>query len=272
MALKLMYITNDPLVAVVAEKSGVDRIWIDLEYMGKEERQHGLNSVKSNHKISDIILLRPYIKNSDLMVRVNPLHDNSKEEIDAVINAGADLVMLPMFHTADDARRFVDLIGGRAKVMLLTETAEAIENLEEIVNVNGIDEIHIGLNDLYLAYRMKFMFELLVDGTVERACNIVREAGIPYGFGGIARLGKGALPAEYVIAEHYRLRSSMAILSRCFCNVNTDCIDNDIEELFITEMKKIREYEAYLQNQDDSFLNMNRLKVKDIVEMIIKGD
>ena len=39
MALKLMYITNDETIAKIAEKHGVDRIWIDLETLGKEERQ-----------------------------------------------------------------------------------------------------------------------------------------------------------------------------------------------------------------------------------------
>ena len=37
--LTLMYITNNPDVALIAQKYGVDRIWIDLEYKGKEERQ-----------------------------------------------------------------------------------------------------------------------------------------------------------------------------------------------------------------------------------------
>ena len=53
MALNLFYITNRPDVALIAEKYGVDRIWIDLETLGKAERQPG-NTVKSNHKISDI--------------------------------------------------------------------------------------------------------------------------------------------------------------------------------------------------------------------------
>lgn len=53
MALTLMYITNDPAVALIAEKNGVDRIWVDLETLGKEQRQKGLNSVKSHHTIED---------------------------------------------------------------------------------------------------------------------------------------------------------------------------------------------------------------------------
>ena len=54
MALKLMYITNNADVALIAEKYGVDRIWVDLESLGKEERQKGMNSVKSKHTIDDI--------------------------------------------------------------------------------------------------------------------------------------------------------------------------------------------------------------------------
>ena len=48
------FITNRPDVALVAEKYGVDHIWVDLEVRGKEQRQHNLNTVKSHHSISDI--------------------------------------------------------------------------------------------------------------------------------------------------------------------------------------------------------------------------
>ena len=33
--LKLMYITNDPAVAKIAADAGVDRIFIDMEVLGK---------------------------------------------------------------------------------------------------------------------------------------------------------------------------------------------------------------------------------------------
>ena len=37
--LEFMYITNNPLVAKTADELGVKRVWIDLETLGKEERQ-----------------------------------------------------------------------------------------------------------------------------------------------------------------------------------------------------------------------------------------
>ena len=43
MALKLMYITNNPDVARIAEEAGVDRIFVDMEYIGKSDRQGGMD-------------------------------------------------------------------------------------------------------------------------------------------------------------------------------------------------------------------------------------
>ena len=37
MAIKLMYIANEPQIAHIAEKNGVDRIFVDLEVRGKAD-------------------------------------------------------------------------------------------------------------------------------------------------------------------------------------------------------------------------------------------
>ena len=96
MTLKFMYITNDVNVALIAEKYGVDRIWIDLETLGKEERQKNMDSVKSNHSIEDIKKIAPLLTKSEMLVRINPINVNSENEINTVIDAGADIIMLPM--------------------------------------------------------------------------------------------------------------------------------------------------------------------------------
>lgn len=266
-----MYITNNPKVATIAESCGVDRVWIDLERIGKEERQFGMNTVKSNHAISDVAKLRPYLKKAQMVVRINPLHERSKEEIDAVIAGGTDLIMLPMFKTVYDVKRFIESVNNRAKVILLAETSESIEHLKEIVQVPGIDEIHIGLNDLHLSYGLKFMFELLVNGTVESACNIIHSAGIPYGFGGVGKLGEGMLPAEYILGEHYRLGSSMVILSRTFCNVENNIKEAQLKEIFSSGIKKLRNYENMLVHQDEKYFDNNHKKVQEYVNLIVQS-
>lgn len=269
MSLKLMYITNKPDVATIAEKYGCDRIFVDLETIGKEERQHGMNTVKSNHTIDDVARIKRVLKTSELLVRVNPLYDGSQKEIDSVISNGADIVMLPMFRTADDAKRFVDMVAGRCKVMLLAETKDAMNNLEEICHVPGVDEIHIGLNDLHLELHKKFMFELLADGTVEKMASILRANKKVFGFGGIARLDEGMLPARHIIGEHYRLGSTMAILSRSFYD---SWISNDLEEIdrvFKYGLIEIREYERRLSHESNLFFETNHLLVKEEIEKIL---
>ena len=273
--LTLMYITNNPVTAQIAQKAGVDRIWIDMEYIGKDERQGGMDTVQNHHTIEDIKNLRPYVTDSELLVRVNPLHDatdkycSSAQEINDTISAGADVVMLPMFRTAEDVRTFVNLVDGRAKLQLLVETAEAVSNIDEILEVPGIDEIHIGLNDLHLAYHKDFMFELICDDTISSLCKKIAAKGIKYGFGGIARVGYGMLPAEYIIAEHYHLGSTAAILSRGFCDANIVKNPKEIESIFIEGVKNIRIKEKEVERFSEEEYNRNLDTIREKVALII---
>lgn len=114
--LKLMYITNDPAVAKIAADAGVDRIFIDMEVLGKAERQGGMDTVQSHHTPEDIAKVRAAIGDqAEIMARVNPLNPNSQTEIDDAIANGADVIMLPMWRTADDLRQLVSMVDGRAK-------------------------------------------------------------------------------------------------------------------------------------------------------------
>ncbi len=269
MALLLMYITNNPEFALVAEKHGVNRIWIDLETIGKEERQKNMNTVKSKHKIEDIEIIKQKLTKSEIMVRVNPWNENSWKEIDRVVNAGADIIMLPMWTCAEEVRNFLCAVGGRTKTMLLLETKEAVECISTVLQLPGIDEIHVGLNDLHLSYGMTFMFELLSNGTVEMLCDRFKGAGIPYGFGGIAKIGEGMLPAEKIILEHYRLGSTRAILSRMFCdNAKIDSID-EIDRVFDVNMRVLREFEEYAANAGQSVYLANKSEVAECVNKVV---
>ena len=137
--------------------------------------------------------------------------------------------------------------------------------------MDGIDEVHIGLNDMHLAYRKKFMFELLTDGTVERLCDKFKKKGVPYGFGGIARLGYGMIPAEMVIMEHYRLGSTKAILSRSFCDAAKKTDMEELEKLFRLETNRIRVFEESLINCSLEEFENNRQKIYSLVSEITKN-
>ena len=274
--LKLMYITNSPAVARIAENAGVERIFIDMEYIGKSIRQGGMDTVQSHHTPDDIRAVKAVLTKSKIMARCNPIHEkteeyaSSKEEIDAAIEAGADILMLPYFKTAGEVREFVKLVGGRAKTLPLVETPEAVSCIDEILEIDGIDEIFVGLNDLSLGYGMKFMFELLADGTVDMLCNKFKAKGIPYGFGGLASLDGGLLPGHMVLTEHYRLGSTCVIISRSFCNVSKCADFAEVERIFTHGINKIREYEKSLSGFLLFEENKRAVKVavKEILEKI----
>ena len=275
MPLKLMYITNRPDVAKIAEENGVDRIFVDMEYIGKAERQGKMDTVQNHHTIEDVRKVRAVLNKAELLVRLNPIHNateeycSSEDEINAVIDAGADIVMLPYFKTIEEIYRFITAVSGRVKTMLLLETKEAVAITDVILTMKGIDEIHIGLNDLCISYGKTFMFELLTDGTVERLCRKMELANKFYGFGGIASLGRGMVPAEMIIKEHYRLGSHMAILSRSFCNINNFEELDAVEEIFYRGVREIRTLEKEC-GEHLKYFSDNRKELREAVDGVVE--
>ena len=68
--LKLMYITNRPEIARIAESAGVDRIFVDMEFIGKDARQKGLDTVKSHHTVQDAANIKQAISKAELLVHL----------------------------------------------------------------------------------------------------------------------------------------------------------------------------------------------------------
>ncbi|MEE1013332.1 MAG: aldolase/citrate lyase family protein [Clostridia bacterium] len=263
MALKLMYITNDCEIARIVEDAGVDRIFLDLETIGKQERQGGMDTVQSKHTFADICTVKQVLHRAALLVRSNPIHTGSEKELQKIIDCGAEIVMLPYFKTVEEVEKFLSYVNGRARTMLLFETPEAVEQVDEILQLDGIDEVFIGLNDLSLGYGKSFMFSLLADGTVERLCLKFRQKGIPYGFGGIAAIGTGTLPAEAILKEHYRLGSSSVILSRSFCNYEKVSDRREIKKIFDQGLKAMRSKEKEIEEYSRYFFeNVSLVKEK----------
>ena len=276
MPLKLMYITNNVSVAKIAEETGVDRIFVDLEYIGKNLRQGGMDTVQNHHTPLDAANIKKELNKSELLVRINPIHDatddyaSTEDEVNSVIESGADIIMLPYFKTAVEVKRFITAVNGRVKTMLLFESAKSIENIDEILSVAGIDEVYIGLNDLSLDYGRKFLFSILADGTVEKITKKFKEKNLPFGFGGMASLDGGLLPGSKVLPEHYDLGSTCVILSRAFCNTTQITDLDEIRTVFKSGVQKIREYEEFCFKQDKLFFKQNHQELQRIVAQITK--
>lgn len=266
--IKLMLLTADPVAAKEAQEAGVDRIFFDLEYIGKESRQHGRNTVKSLNNIDDIPSVRKVLDKSELLVRTNPIHAYTKMEVDKAIEYGADILMLPMVMDQHDVEQFVSYVNGRCKVCIMIETAAAMARLDKIMSVPGVDELFIGLNDLHISMGLTFMFEFLSDGLLEYIANKCNKVGMPFGFGGIARIGEGDLPSDYILGEHVRLGSQSVILSRTFKGViGVDANARPID--LKVEVEKVNDRIAEISSWNETQHDENRKKIADAVDKVI---
>jgi hypothetical protein len=261
--LRLMYITNNSKIAKIAQKAGVDWIFVDLEIKGKKERQRGRNTVISAHTIEDVKKVRKVINKSKLLVRINPLGEWSKQEIDEVIKVGIDIIMLPYFKTSREVEQFIKFVNNRAKTCILIETMEAVESIDKILEIKGIDYIHIGLNDIHIQRGTDFMFEFLADGYIDLLAEKIKKKNIPFGFGGVAHIKSNLLPlAKDIIAEHYRIGSTGVILSRSFIQYQEGQNIEEFEKEFINKVKELRNLEKNLQKKDEEFFEKNKEIVK----------
>ena len=264
--MEFLIIENNPILAKKYNDIGIDKIFVDLEILGKEERQGHLNTVISkHHKLSDIALVKRELTTSKLLVRVNPINANSKNEINEVIEEGADILMLPFFKTSEEVNSFIDFVGKRAKTNLLFETPQSLVRIDEILDIGGIDEVHIGLNDLHIGMGLDFMFELISGGIVDYMVDKIRIRKIPFGIGGIASLDGGKIKGKYVLAQHVRLGSSKVILSRSFI----DNLDSNIEKV-LNEVNSILELERAYWNLSNMELNSICQKFNNIVKLSAK--
>ena len=259
--LDLIQITQDPDFARRCDALDGLRLFVDLEVNGKAERQAGRNTFISTHTLDDVGRVKTALQRAQLMVRVNPLHRGSADEIEAVLAQGADRLMLPMFTEAWELQAFCALVRGRAPVTALLETAGAFETLPEWITTAGLDEVFVGLNDLHLSMGMHFMFEPLALGLVDTVARLARGQGLRFGFGGIARLHEGLLPGRDVLAEHLRLGSQAVILSRTFHGSGS-------AGSFEDEVAALREAERDLASRSAEQVQADRLRIADTIGQI----
>ncbi|SHF48015.1 HpcH/HpaI aldolase/citrate lyase family protein [Modicisalibacter ilicicola DSM 19980] len=266
-----MFITANPEIASYAEVCGVHRIFVDMETLGKHERQKHLSAHKAAHTFEDVAAVADALNKAELLVRVNPMHSGSAGEVDEAIANGAGRLMLPMFRRPEEVGQFLEMVDGRVPVTLLAETAPAVSRLQTYLDYLGSqDEVYFGLNDLSLDMKLDYLFEPLAARIFEWGAGTLLARGTRFGFGGIARLGHGELPAEWVLSEHVRLGSSWVILSRAF-HENAKNVEELTDKLNLAEeLEKLHQAEETLRKSDDRLLESNRQRLEKKVFEIAK--
>ncbi len=119
---------------------GADAVFVDCE--------HGTWSFEDVRETAQIVrgaggaaIVRPHSHERPLIIRF--------------LNAGADGIMVPMIGNAQQARAIVDAVRyaipsdyEKRLVIAMIETVDAIDELEEMLKVEGIDVFFIGPGDL----------------------------------------------------------------------------------------------------------------------------
>jgi len=247
--LRYMYITNDPNLARIIYHEGVERIFVDWEINGKQERQGHLDTVISKHTYEDALLVRQAVPQAELIIRLNPFYEGTENEVEKAIEAGADLLMIPMFYTLAEIRELCAMVRGRAGVVPLFETPESMSLVKDVCSLDGVYEVYVGLNDLHLSLGMHFMFEPLINGMLDDFATTAKESGVRFGFGGIARANEGDVSGKMVLGEHLRLGSKSVILSRTFYRPSEESVDAAL--VFKRELKILRDYEGVLADRTE---------------------
>lgn len=210
--------TDDPAFARTADRAGVDRIGPDLERLGKRERQRDPRFWLSPHREESLPRIKDALTRAKLFARTNPPHPGWGDEAARLIAAGADVLMLPAFRSAAEVRQALGVVGGRALLVPLIETAEALDDVAAIAAIDGLTEVHFGLNDLALGLGLANRFAVLRHPAVEEAARLLRRAGLSVGIGGIGRARDADLPipSDLIYAQYPRLGATGALIARSF--------------------------------------------------------
>lgn len=233
-----LIITNDTFKAAVAIKSGVRFVFIDMETLGKEERQKDRGAVFNCHTLQDVERICSLLPRENIMVRVNPIHENSENEINDVCLHRPGYVMLPYFKKINEVETAYKLLPRDTKLYLLFETIDSLELIPQIVASGMVSKIHLGLNDLAIEMGYKCIFKVLFDVRFLKAIDHLNKLGVNFGIGGVGKIGIHEIPAEMLITQFQKLGADSVILSRAF---NSEDVWLDEGKLFNQELSKLNQ-------------------------------
>lgn len=212
---ELLLFTARPDLARAAAAAHIDAVVVDLEYRGKHSRQAGADTEVNRYTPPDVAACVS-AGGAPVTCRINAVGTWTADEVDAVIDAGASELLVPMATTPNQVETVQRLVDGRARVGALIETPEAVAAASDFASL-GLSRIYIGLNDLAIARRTPTVFTALVDGTAESVAEKVVASGTSFGFAGLTLPDLGhPVPCRLLIAEMSRLGCRHAFMRRSF--------------------------------------------------------
>jgi hypothetical protein len=194
-------------------ESGITSFMIDLEILGKDIRQLGFDTEIRPGTLADLTSIAS-IQGVKAWCRINRFHENTAEEIRAVVDAGAHVILLPMVTTVSEVQTFLDLVDNQCEKAVMIETQQAAAIAGDLNNLR-IDHVFFGLNDFAISRGGGSIFRALADGSVEQVRS--KMPNISFGFGGLTDITKGSpIPCKMLMEEMERLNCEFTFLRRAF--------------------------------------------------------
>jgi hypothetical protein len=195
-----------------AVEAGVDTIIVDWEHRNKLARQVEADTEINHDTLEDLRRVREATE-ARVVCRINGYHDETREEVERAVGAGADEILLPMVAAVEEVERVLEHARGRCGVGILVETKAATHLACKLARL-PLSRVFLGLNDLAIERHTPNIFTAIADGTVERVRSHFQA---PFGFGGLTLPEAGRpLQCRLLIGEMARLRCGFSFLRRSF--------------------------------------------------------
>lgn len=193
--------------------AGVNAIIVDFEQRGKADRQAGFDTQINYQTMQDLVALRRKMR-GPIFCRVNG-PEPTQSEIDEIIDADVQTLILPMVRTLDQIKHFLKCVGGRCETIVMIETLEALAGCGDWSDL-GVTQVYVGLNDLGIERGTSFIFTPIFDGLLDRV-RADSTSISKFGFGGLTLPWAGSpVPSLYLYQEMARLGCDFTFLRRSF--------------------------------------------------------
>lgn len=210
--LRLFLFTPDPTAALEAQEAGVFSAIVDWEDQGKHDRQAGHDTEVNLDTVEDLKRVAQAVA-MPVTVRVNG-GPRAADELEVALDHGARILMLPMAKSAAEVERFVNRVAGRAETLIQIETQALVDDVASLSSI-GWDHAFVGLNDLMISRAAHWLWEPLLDGTMDAIYAAL--PGRQVGFGGVTVVGGGhPLRFTALLQEMARLGCGLSFLRRTF--------------------------------------------------------
>lgn len=258
--MKHIIISNHPTIWEFCNINEIDYLMIDLEQKDKFSRQSHKNTWISNHSIEDIRFAKAKLNSTKLIVRINSIHESSKEEIDLILKFKPDLIMLPFFSSFKEVEDFMKIINDRVDVAFLFETLKSLTMIQIITDRFRPKFNYLGLNDLSITMKIGFLFLILQTRLINYFSDINVQKKIDFGFGGIGYEDNSLISPSLIYAKHIEFQSNHVILSRNFirdidldANVSLEILQSRYDQLIGIEQKLNKLSQSKLYELSSSF-------------------